>query len=491
MNLSITHSIFPSLWKTSKVVPLLKKGDPLTPKNYRPVALLPIFSKILEKAVFLQLVEYLDSNGLLNPNHHGSRHGHNTATALIQMYDQWVEEVEQGKMVGVMMIDLSAAFDMVDHPLLLEKLKLFGLDTAAIQWINSYLSQRHQSVSVDGCMSPPLSIECGVPQGSILGPLLYILFTNDIPDLVHDHPVTVTNPAPCCQDCGSTVCYVDDCTYSHGDYDPLALSDILTRQYNRISSYMSANQLVINAEKTHLLVMGTKASAVRRNEVFLQADQHRILPTQNEKLLGGHISDDLKWKAHLQGGDQSLVKQLTSRLNGLIKVASRASFATKKMVAIGIFMSKLGYLIQLWGGADEYLLQALQVLQNKAARAVTGQSWFIPTRLLLAKCNWLSVRQLVFYQTVLTTHKIVKSGTPVYLNQKMRTEHPYSTRQAAGGGVRFGETFGGQSGLIHDSFCYSCAIDYNRIPSYIRSPQNMNTFKLKLKQWISTNIPMD
>ena len=121
VNLSISKSEFPVLWKLSKVVPLLKKGDPLTAKNYRPVALLPIFSKILEKVVFLQLVEYLDSNNLLSPNHHGSRQGHNTATALVQMYDQWVEEVEAGMMVEVMMIDLSAAFDMVVHQILLEK----------------------------------------------------------------------------------------------------------------------------------------------------------------------------------------------------------------------------------------------------------------------------------------------------------------------------------------------------------------------------------
>jgi hypothetical protein len=146
VNLSISQSEFPNIWKLSKVVPLLKKGDPLTPKNYRPVALLPIFSKILEKAVFLQLVEYLDTNGLLHPNHHGSRQHHNTATALIQMYDQWLEEVEDGKMVGVMMVDLSAAFDMVDHKLLLEKLELFGLDENALQWVSSYLSQRCLSV---------------------------------------------------------------------------------------------------------------------------------------------------------------------------------------------------------------------------------------------------------------------------------------------------------------------------------------------------------
>ena len=109
------------------------------PKNYRPVALLPIFSKILERAVFQQLVEYLDINNLLSPDHHGSRQGHSTATALIQMYDQWLDQVDDGMMVGVMMIDLSAAFDMVDHDLLLKKLELFGLNEGALAWFRSYL----------------------------------------------------------------------------------------------------------------------------------------------------------------------------------------------------------------------------------------------------------------------------------------------------------------------------------------------------------------
>ena len=122
------------------------------------------------------------------------------------MYDQWLEEVEDGKMVGVMMVDLSAAFDMVDHKLLLEKLELFGLDENALQWVSSYLSQRYQSVCVDGCLSPPLPVDCGVPQGSILGPLFYVLFTSEIPDLVHEHPIDVQAPQPYCSQCGSTVC---------------------------------------------------------------------------------------------------------------------------------------------------------------------------------------------------------------------------------------------------------------------------------------------
>ena len=151
--------------------------------------------------------------------------------------------------------------------------------------------------------------------------------------------------------------------------------------------------------------MGTKKTAARRDEVFVQAGGHTIEPSETEKLLGGVISQDMKWKAHLWGSDQSLVRQLTSRINGLVKVSSRAPKETRLMVANGIVMSKLTYLIQLWGSCEKYLVKSLQVLQNRAARAVTRKSWFTSTRRLLQDCNWLSVNQLIFYHTVLQAHK--------------------------------------------------------------------------------------
>ena len=146
------------------------------------------------------------------------------------------------------------------------------------------------------------------------------------------------------------LCYVDDSTYSHGETDPAILSLKLTEQYDKIYNYMAANKLVINGDKTHLVVMGTKKTAARRQEVSVQADGHIIQPSRTEKLLGGVICEDMKWKEHLLGSDQSLVRQLTSHSNGLVMVSSRAPSATRLMVANGIIMSKLCYLIQRWGG---------------------------------------------------------------------------------------------------------------------------------------------
>ena len=176
---------------------------------------------------------------------------------------------------------------------------------------------------------------------------------------------------------------------------------------------MASNKLVINGDKTHLVVMGKKKSKAKRQQVFIEADGYRIQPSSREKLLGGVISEDLKWKEHILSSDQSLISQLTSRVNGLVKVTSRAALTTRLMVANGIFMSKLCYLIQLWGGCEKYLVRSLQVIQNRAARAVTGQSWWTPTRRLLQDCKWLSVRQLIFYQTAVQTFKIINSGKPL------------------------------------------------------------------------------
>ena len=372
----------------------------------------------------------------------------------------------------------------------MKKLNLFGLDDDAARWMESYLSGRSQSVLIDGCMSPPLSIYCGVPQGSILGPLMYILFTNEIPDLVHSHPVSSTTPKSFCEDCGGTVCYVDDATFSVGHKDPDTLSSKLSEQYDTIAEYMAANKLVINGDKTHLVVMGNKKAGDVRGQVSLSAGEHLVLPSQTEKLLGCQISEDLDWKHHLLVSDESMTKQLTSRVNGLCLISDLATFETRLMVANGIFMSKLCYLVQLWGGCDEYLLSALQIIQNRAARIVSRLSWFTPVRILLKKCKWLSVRQLILYQSVILTHKIASTGSPASLAEKMSTSHPYNTRQANSGSIRYGEQFSSSDERGHSSFCYRGTKDYNRIPAFIRSTKFLPSFKYKLRKWIEENIPL-
>ena len=196
----------------------------------------------------------------------------------------------------------------------------------------------------------------------------------------------------------------------------------------------------------------------------------------------------MKWRSHIISSEFSLARQLAQRINGLTKIASCTSFRTRLMVANGIFQSKLCYCIQVWGGAEGYLLNALQRLQNKAARAVTRKCWSTATRTLLKECKWLSVRQLVFYHTVLSVHKIVTSGQPTELNKNFSTAYHYSTRQATSGGVRTSGT--SRTKRSQSSFTYRGASEYNGIPASIRQLKNIETFKLRLKQWTEQNIPI-
>ena len=509
INLSILTSTFPTIWKFSKVIPLLKSllSDKLIPKNYRPVALLPILSKVMEKAIFTQFVQYLEDNSLIHPNLHGSRSGHSTSTALIQLYDKWVELVEDGKMVGVLLCDQSAAFDLCDHYILVEKLKLMGVDDQTASWMMSYLSGRKQGTFIDGELSSPLDLpDCGVPQGSIGGPLLWLCFTCDQPDVIHDHVVNgqdlqrgcgghhhlqagdevVAGQEQLATDCGEMVGYVDDGAFSYGHTDPDVLSRVLTSKYDLLEQWMNSNLLVINPDKTHLMVMGTKKTAVMRKQVTMKAGPYTIKPTETEKLLGGTIHQSLKWNQHIRDHDSSMIKQLNSRINGLIITTRNATFKSRLMVANGVVMSKMIYMITLWGGAQQYLLKPLQVQQLRAARAVCGfASLGWSKAKILSRVKWLSVRQLIFFHTVLQTHKVLQSGVPKALYASMPTEYPYETRCAANGLIRFGETFTGKS-----TFKYRAMQCYNMVPVKLRTGSTA-TVKRKLRQWVQANVPID
>ena len=202
----------------------------------------------------------------------------------------------------------------------------------------------------------------------------------------------------------------------------------------------------------------------------MKAGDFVITPTESEMLLGGHIHQSLQWNQHLADNKGSLLSQLTSRINGLQKIAGTATFTTRLMVANGVVMSKLVYLITVWGGAQKYLLSSLQVQQLTAARSVCGfNSFYWSKRKLLDRVGWLSVRQLIFFHTVLQAFKTIKSGLPRVLNESISIEHPCRTRSEARGLIRFGETFRGESGLANLSFKYRAVQMYNMVPVDIRT----------------------
>ena len=359
------------------------------------------------------------------------------------MLDVWPEALENKEISAAIMLDMIAAFDVVDHDILIEKLKLYGVDPSSSEWIKSYLTSRSQKLYIDGAYSGVLDLEAGVPQGSVLGPLLYVIFTNDLPESVHDHlsesgAFFNTN----CKSCGDMCFFADDSTFTTSGTNPEEIMKTIEVKYKAIKSYMTNNKLVLNTDKTHLLIMATPYQHRMYNNfgISLNTGTEIIEPVNSETLLGGHISNDFKFNIHLKDHDKSMFKGLTSRGNALSKVSRISSFKTRKMIADGIVMSKLLYLIQWWGGGSAYLLQYLQVLQNRAARMVTKLSWSTSTSKLLNQLGWLSVKQLVEFHSLTLLFKMISQAKPAYFHDKLNTEFPYPTRLATGNGLRRLET---------------------------------------------------
>ena len=265
------------------------------------------------------------------------------------MYDGWLQAVESGQMAGVCMLDMSAAFDVVDHDLLNRKLSLYGFDENSLEWVSSYLSGRSQCVMIEGCLSKLLPVNVGVPQGSILGPLFYTLFTNELPEVIHDSNQDEDEAEPVfpayhmAEDKnGSIVCYADDTTFTCTEANPVTLSNMLTAKYKVISQFMANNRLKLNDDKTHLLVITTGQARGRAdNQVQIVTPTETIRPTKHEKLLGCWINDDLKWTEHIRDNQENLITALNTRLGALKKIQKLLSFKTRKMIAEGIFNSKL------------------------------------------------------------------------------------------------------------------------------------------------------
>ena len=256
-----------------------------------------------------------------------------------------------------------------------------------------------------------------------------------------------------------------------------------------MANYLGNNRLKLNDDKTHLLMLTTEQKRrVITIDTKINTPMGDIKPKKSEKLLGIIIQDDLKWTEYILKDEKSLIKQLNSRLNALKIISKVASFKVRLMIANGIFCSKLIFQISLWGGTEEYLLQALQVVQNKAARFVARRGKYTPVAELLKECGWLGVKQLVFYHSVILIYKSVHNTYPKYIYNKLSTQFPYNTRLAQSDSVRMGSEFKSKLELTEKSFMHRSTISYNQLPPERRRTPELAIFKKNLKVWVQENV---
>ena len=244
VNKSLITGKFPCSWKEAKVKPLFQTGAKDDKNNYRPISILPTVSKLIEKWVESQFSKYLNEYNLLHQSQSGFRSKHSTESAIVRMIDFWLKTVNDGKLTGCVMVNFRKAFDLVDHKILLNKLKCYKCDENCLLWFESYLSNRTQRVSLNNNLSTPAGVKCGVPQGSILCPLLFLIFINDLQLVLKDYVVVDL--------------YADDTTFYDFQFDITQLETNLQHALNLLRIWCRQNGMVLNTDKTKVMLITSR-----------------------------------------------------------------------------------------------------------------------------------------------------------------------------------------------------------------------------------------
>ena len=288
-NTSIETSQFPDSWKVARITPIFKDGDRTEKSNYRPISVLPVISKLFEKLAFNQLYQYMKENGLFTCEQSGFLRLHSTITCLLKMSDDWNNGLDLGKLVGLVFIDLKKAFGTVDHDILCNKVELYGVQQRELSWFRSYLSNRKQFCRVNGVDSDVGDLEVGVPQGSCLGPLLFLIYINDLPQAVQSSSVTM---------------YADDTSLCHQSHDLTRLNEAISGDLRKLETWLQGNKLSLNVAKTHSMLISTKQkhnSLKSRSEALeLKIRDNELEVVQTTKYLGLQIDCSLDWKEQIK-----------------------------------------------------------------------------------------------------------------------------------------------------------------------------------------------
>ena len=465
-NLSLEQGVFPKELKLANVLPLYKSDDPLMFNNYRPVSLLCVLSKVFESIMYPRLIGRLENCKILLNNQFGFRKLHSSYMALMVLMNNLISSLEKGENVVGVFLDFSKAFDTVDHLILLTKLEHYGIRGNALAWFRSYLTDHEQFVTYNGAASSIKSVSCGVPQGSILGPLLFLVYINDL-----------------CNACNSTlpILFADDTNLFKSSQDLSHIEAMFNEELKNISLWLKVNKLSLNVKKTHFIVFSKRNKCDKY--IKLVIDDETIDEVKNTKFLGVIIDNKLTWKDHI-----NYVAGKVSRAIGMIVKTKKY---LRKEALLTLYYSfvypYLTYCNHIWGATYVFNLRKLINLQKRVVRLISNAKYRDSADPLYKSLGILKLVDINKYLIARFMFRYCNNKVPDLFNSYFEYNsdyHNYNTRSA--------EHFHApkvKTGLAKTGLKYSGAIIWNAVLNHGICSDTSESIFIKFLKLVVDTLP--
>ena len=460
VNISLSTGIMPDFGKIAQVTPIFKEENPGDYDNYRPTSILPIISKCIEDSVNLQTTDYFEKNNLLSDNQFGFRKNHSTTFLAQDMFDNIFDSKSKGNIPAIIFLDIKKAFDTVDHEILIDKLTFYGVDGTVILWFKNYLQDRKQCTKILGVKSTYLNIYCGVPQGSVLGPLLFSIYINDIVNACN-----LSKP------------------YLFADDGALLFENICRKTYLNIKiemltiiKWLVVNKLSLNIEKTKILIFDNVKFSVKIN----LGNGYTIEECKSNKYLGLIVDNLLKFDLHIK----HIICKIQKRIGAMYIGSSLLPIKYRKMFANGLISPHFDYLDTVYSKANKTKLHELDILYKKVAKIALGVDRTENSMKVYKDMKWLPLhlrRQLHLTSYIM---KIIKGQSPSNFINKFKY---------ISGGSREGANcnlYIPKSKSLKQ-FYYLGARAWNNLPPNLRKIDDPKTFSKEYKLQLLHSITID